>query len=146
MPSANRNITPMQTSTYGIISKQVLWLTPYKIISHFYTLPSQFPNDRLSPTSIKTSEHTPTVSRRGFTPHSLSTDYTLTYPAFYNVTDTLCDDIKFYILQYTTLYYISQPKNGFVKSFFELFSLYLLVSPIKCKGLNGFRCRIRETK
>ena len=105
-------------STYEIISKQVLWLTPYKIISHFYTLPSQFPNDRLSPTSIKTSEHTPTVSRRGFTPHSLSTDYILTYPAFYNVTDTLCDDIKFYILQYTTLYYISQPKNGFVQVVF----------------------------
>ncbi len=42
-------------STYGIISEQVFRLVLYKAKAfHFYTLPSQFPNDRLSPTDIKT--------------------------------------------------------------------------------------------
>ena len=42
--------------------------------------------------------HTPTVLRWGFSPHSLSTDYALTSLAFCGITDTLCDDIKFYVL------------------------------------------------
>ena len=48
--------------TYEITSKQVLWLAPYRLIRpHFYILPSQFPNDYLSITDIKTLVHTPTV-------------------------------------------------------------------------------------
>ena len=40
---------------------QVFRLTLYKAKAlHFYILPSQFPNDRLSPTNIKTSMHTAT--------------------------------------------------------------------------------------
>ena len=43
---ATENIIPMQMSTYGITSKQVLWLASYRLKSpHFYILPSQFPND-----------------------------------------------------------------------------------------------------
>ena len=40
------------------ISKQVFWLVSYK---HFFVLPSQFPNDRLSPTDKKHQIHTATV-------------------------------------------------------------------------------------
>ena len=66
---------------------------PYKVYTlHFYVLPSQFPNDRLSPTNIKTSTHTPTVNRRGFSPHSLYTDYIF----FCNIADTLCEYIILY--------------------------------------------------
>lgn len=40
---------------------QVFRLALYKAKAlHFYILPSQFPNDRLSPTNIKTSMHTAT--------------------------------------------------------------------------------------
>lgn len=42
-------------STCGMISKQVFRLASYKAVAlHFYILPSQFPNDRFSPTNIKT--------------------------------------------------------------------------------------------
>ena len=60
---------------------------------HFYILPSQFPNDYLSITDIKTSMHTPTVNRRGFSPHSLYTDYA-SLMSLYSITDTLCECIK----------------------------------------------------
>jgi len=42
---------------------------------HLCILPSRFPNDYLSITDTKTSMHTPTVNRRGFSPHSLFTGY-----------------------------------------------------------------------
>ena len=37
--------------------------------------------------------HTPTVNRRGFSPHSLSTDYALLM-SFYDIINTLCECIK----------------------------------------------------
>lgn len=37
--------------------------------------------------------HTPTVNRRGFSPHSLSTSYA-SQIGFYSITDTLCECIK----------------------------------------------------
>ena len=60
----SENATSMQMSTYEITSKQVLWLAPYRLIRpHFYILPSQFPNDYLSITDIKTFDaHTDSLT------------------------------------------------------------------------------------
>jgi hypothetical protein len=52
---------------YGIISKQVFRLTSYKADSlAFLPLPSQFPNDRLSPTGTKTFDVYGDSYRHGF--------------------------------------------------------------------------------
>jgi len=53
----------------GLVTRTI-WKNP-----HFYTLPSQFPNDRLSPTDIKTFDAYTDSYRRGFSPRSLFTGY-----------------------------------------------------------------------
>ena len=61
---STENIISMQMSTCEITSKQVLWLAPYRLkCPHFYILPSQFPNDYLSITDIKTFDaHTDSLT------------------------------------------------------------------------------------
>ena len=54
-----------------------------------HALPSQFPNDRLSPTSIKHSDVYSDWYRRGFSPRSLFTDYALAKSPF-TAQPTLC--------------------------------------------------------
>ena len=97
---ATENIIPMQMSTYEITSKQVLWLAPYRLIRpHFHILPSQFPNDYLSITDTKTFGAYTDSYRRGFSPHSLSSDYALRM-SICSITNTLCECIKFTLLFY----------------------------------------------
>lgn len=72
----------------GLVARTVRTENP-----RFCIKPSQFPNDRLSPPIQKHSMHTPTELRRGFAPHSLSTDYALPC-GFCGITDTLCDDVQ----------------------------------------------------
>ena len=116
---------------------------------HFHILPSQFPNDYLSITDIKTSMHTPTVLRWGFSPHSLFTDYTLTRLVFYSIVVTLCDDIKFSLVHYTIFFY----KNQYIKQLKickkQTFTKYELIEmnnafPAYIIDRNHCKCRCKR--
>lgn len=69
-------------------SKQVLWLTFYGYIPHSYIPPSQFPNDRFSPTYIRTFE----CIHRQVSPR-VRTSFPFHRPHPNGTTDTLCDYI-----------------------------------------------------
>ena len=74
----------------------------------FIALPSQFPNDRLSPPGNKSYAHTATVNRMGFAPISLFTDHALC-----SMTDTLYEYsvlLLYFNILFLLMQYIKQTK------------------------------------
>ena len=99
----------------------------------FYILPSQFPNDWLSPTNLKASTHTATVI-----PQGILTPFPFHQPLPYRVVDTLCEYIKFYsyILRITPtlLQGFYQP---YFMAFFRIFHITIITEyPLKKESIN----------